>query len=158
MAAQTIISNVTTGAQSVVNLYPQVQQAVEQTVKTATKIVDGIDRFGDLLIEEIKKKEEERKRANISLSQYVSPAYDDHELLELFQVAKETERSYIIIRKDEIKKKTIEKMNEDKKMKYRFTTPSKEEVYEARPDMYQSCCLIGSVDVDSLIKINFSLI
>jgi hypothetical protein len=117
-----------------------------------------VDSFADQLIHEAKLREMERKRAELAKSTYVSPAYDEEELIQLFNASKERGLDYVIIGSGEIKKKTIELMQNSNKAKYKFTNPSMEELENMRPDLLQrSCCHVNSINLSEFVKISFSL-
>lgn len=135
-----------------------VVDSVGTVVNVVVKGVEVVDKLGEELLNDFKKREQERIRAERAKSTYVCPAYDEHELLDLFTKAKNEGLNYVVIRSDEIKEKTIKEMQECKHTRYRFDTPSRDEVETIRPDLFQTCCFVKSINLSEFVKISFSLI
>ena len=145
-----IINNTSTIIQNASNI-------IEKSSAVVVKGVDVIDKFADGLLDEMRRNEELRKKAELAKSTYESPAYDEDELVSLFKTAKEKGLDYIVIRSNEIKPKTISMMQQSTKAKYRFVDPTMEDIEDARPELIQTCCNVQKMDLHDFIKISFSV-
>jgi len=143
---------------SAVNVTNVTNNIISESYKIIDKGMKVVDSFADQLIYEAKLRELERKKAELAKSTYVSPAYDEEELIELFRASREKGLDYVIIGSNEIKKKTIELMQNSNRAKYKFTNPSLDEIENMRPDLLQnSCCRVQSINLSEFVKISFSL-
>ena len=152
-----IVGNVGTIINNTSQIIQQAGTIVGGVSEVAVKGVAVVNKFADEMIDEMRKREEERKKEEIAKSTYESPAYDEEELVEMFKKAKEKGLDYIVIKSDEIKPKTIELMQKNTKVKYRFTDPTMSDIEEARPDFFQTCCFVKKIDLSQFIRVSFSV-
>jgi hypothetical protein len=152
-----IINNVGSIVNTTSTIIQNASNIIEKSSSVVVKGVEAIDKFADGLLDEMKKNEELRRKAELAKSTYECPAYDEDELVGLFKTAKEKGFDYVIIRSNEIKPKTIQLMQNSSKAKYRFTDPSIDDIEDSRPELIQTCCNVQKMDLHDFVKISFSV-